>query len=83
MVEGSACSCYHPTWKPTSRIMATKMSRIISYVHVRSLPWAQCKRWIPVGSMGFGHIHRRRLAIERCGNLNCVRSTVEKIRENN
>ncbi len=26
MDEGSACSCYHPMWKPASCMMATNMS---------------------------------------------------------
>ncbi len=27
MIEGSACSCFHLTWKPTSRTMVAKVSR--------------------------------------------------------
>jgi hypothetical protein len=82
MVEENACSYFHPMWKPTSRVMATKVSQTTSYVFVHSLPWAQFKRWIPIGSMGCGHTHWGRLAIEKCGNLNYVWSNVEKIREN-
>jgi hypothetical protein len=37
VVEGSACNCFHPTWKPTSRVMATKVSQIASWVIVCSL----------------------------------------------
>jgi hypothetical protein len=38
VVEGSTCNYFHPTWKPTSHIMATKVSRIASWVQVHSLP---------------------------------------------
>jgi hypothetical protein len=36
--EGSECNCFHPTWKPTSCTMATKVSQIESFVFVSSLP---------------------------------------------
>jgi hypothetical protein len=48
--------------------MASKVSRIASWVHVRSLLWMQHKRWIPIRSMGCVHTHQ---------------SIVEKIREDN
>jgi hypothetical protein len=38
VVEGSACNCFCPMWKPTSHVMATKVLQIASWVLVRSLP---------------------------------------------
>jgi len=58
--------------KPTFRAIATKMSQATSWVFVRSLPWAQRKNWIPIGSMGCVHTHRRKPTIERCGSSSCV-----------
>ncbi len=40
MVKGSAYNCYHPMW---NRVMATKMSQIVSWVLLYSLLWSQCK----------------------------------------
>jgi hypothetical protein len=56
------CSCFQTTWKPTSHVMVPK-------VPMRSLPWAQYKRWIPIGSMGSVHAHWGRPVIEECGSL--------------
>jgi hypothetical protein len=50
--ERNTCSCFRPMWKPTSCAMAIKVSQSASGVHVHSLPWTQCKRWIPIRSMG-------------------------------
>jgi hypothetical protein len=50
MAKGSTCNCSQTMCKPTSHAMVTK-------VPMRSLPWAQCKRWIPIGSMGCVHAH--------------------------
>jgi hypothetical protein len=58
VVEGSTCNYFHPTWKPLSHTMTTKMLWITSWVPVHSLPWAQCKKWIPIGSMGCVHTHQ-------------------------
>jgi hypothetical protein len=38
VIEGNACNCSCPTWKPTSHIMVAKVSQIPSWVPMRSLP---------------------------------------------
>jgi hypothetical protein len=83
MVEGNACNYFCPTWKPTFCAMATKVLWIASWVLVRLLPWAQCKRWIPIKLMGCVHTHRRIPIIERCGSPNHVWNIEEKTKENN
>jgi len=70
-------------WKPASYTMARIVSRITSWVLVCSLPWVQCKRWIPIGSMGCVHIHWKRPVIEGCGNPNRVWSIVKKTKKDN
>ncbi len=82
-LKGNACSCSHPMWKSTSQIMITKMLWTISWVFVRSLPWAQHKRWIPRGSMGCVHTHCGRFTIEGCNSLNYILNIMEKIGEDN
>jgi hypothetical protein len=82
-LKGNACSCSHPTRKPTSHVMTTKVLWTISWVFVRSLPWVQHKRWIPIGSMGCVHTHWGRLAIEGCSSLSYIWSIMEKIGEDN
>jgi hypothetical protein len=81
VVEGSACNYFHPTWKPTSRVMATKVSQIAPWVLMCSLPWAQCKRWIPIKSMGCAH--RGMPTIEGWGSPSHVQSVASKIEEDN
>jgi len=34
-----------------------------------SLPWVQCKRWIPIGSMGCVHTNQKISRNERSGSL--------------
>jgi hypothetical protein len=34
-----------------------------------SLPWVQCKRWIPIGSMGCVHTNQKIPRNERSGSL--------------
>jgi hypothetical protein len=70
MFEGSTCSCFYPTWKLTSHTMATKVSQITSWVFMCSLPWAQRKKWIPIGLMGCVHTNQRILIIEGWGSPN-------------
>ncbi len=72
MVEGSACNYSCPTWKPTFPIMATKMLQIASWVFVRLLPWAQCKKRIPIKLMGCVHTHQGIPTIEGYGSPNHV-----------
>jgi hypothetical protein len=79
--EGSACSCFLITWKLTFRAIVAKVSWITSWVFVHSLPWTQHKKWIPIRSMGCVHTHQRILVIEGWGNLICIQSVVEKIKE--
>ncbi len=62
--------------------MATKVSQTTSWVLLRLLPWAQCKRWIPIRSMGYVHTHWR-LGIQGYDSLKHIRSDVEKIGEDN
>jgi hypothetical protein len=63
--------------------MATKMSRITSWVLMYSLPWVQHKRWTPITSMGCVHMHQRIFGIEGCGNPSCIRNVVKKDVQNN
>jgi len=83
MAKGNTCSYFRLTWKLASCAMETKMSRTTSWLPMRSLPWAQHKRWIPMKSMGCVHTHQRRLAIEWCDRASWVWSVVKKIREKN
>jgi hypothetical protein len=50
--------------------MATKVSQITSWVFMCSLPWAQRKKWIPIGLMGCVHTNQRILIIEGWGSPN-------------
>jgi hypothetical protein len=70
-------------WKPTARTMATKVLQITSWDQMRSLPWAQCKKWIPIRSMGCVQTHRKMLTIEGRGNPNHIRNIIEKNKEDN
>jgi hypothetical protein len=83
VVEGNACNCSCPTWKLASHIMATKVSWIPSWVPVRSLPWTQRKRWIPIGSMGCVHTHWGMLTIEGWDSPSRVWNVMQKTREDN
>jgi len=83
MVEGSVCSCFHPTWKPTSCATVAKVLRTTSWVPMCSLPWAWHKKWTHVTSMGCVHMHRGIPIIEGCDNSSCVWSTMEKDGEDN
>jgi len=83
VVEGNTCNCFHPTWKPAYQAMVAKVSRITSWVLVCSLPWAQHKRWIPIGLMGCVHTNQGMPAIEGWGNPSYVWSVVQKTKENN
>jgi len=78
VVEGSACNCSCLTWKLTFCIMVAKVSQIISWVLVRSLPWTQCKKWIPIRSMGCVHTHQGMFAIEGWGSPSRIQSVVKK-----
>jgi len=80
--KGSTC-CFRPMWKLTSYTMATKVSQTASWVLMHSLSWAQCKRWIPIGSMGCVHMHQRIPAIKGWGSPSHIWSIVEKIGEVN
>jgi hypothetical protein len=83
VAEGSTSSYSRPMWKPTSYTMAPKVSQTASWVPVHSLPWAQHKKWILIGSMGCAHTQQKRPAIEGCDSLNRVQSVVTKIGEDN
>jgi hypothetical protein len=64
MVEGIVCSYFRPMWKLASCAMVTKVSQTTSWVPMCSLPWAQCKKWIPIGSMGCVHTYRGGLQLK-------------------
>ncbi len=83
VVEGSACNCSRPTCKPTFHAMVAKVLQITSWDEMHSLPWTQCKKWIPIGSMGCVQTHRRMLIIERWCSLSRIWNIIEKTRENN
>jgi len=83
VVERNTCNYSCPMWKLASYAMVAKVSQITSWVPMCSLPWVQCKRWIPIGSMGCVHAHQRISAIEGWGNPSHVWSVVEKTREDN
>jgi hypothetical protein len=83
VVERNACNCCCPTWKPTFHAMAAKMLQITSWVPMCSLPWTQCKRWIPIGSMGCVHTHQGLFTIEGWGNISRIWNVVQKIGEDN
>jgi hypothetical protein len=63
--------------------MAAKVLQITSWVLVHSLPWTQCKRCIPIGSMGCAHTYWTIFAIEGWGNPSRIQNVVEKIKEDN
>jgi hypothetical protein len=83
VVKGSAYNCFNPMWKPTSCAMAIEVWWTSSWVLVHSLPWVQCKRWIPLKLMGCMHTHQGRHTIKGCDNPSHVWSNVEKTREYN
>jgi hypothetical protein len=83
VIERNTCNCFRPTWKLASHVMMAKLSWIALWVLMRSLPWTQCKKWIPIGLMGCVHAHQRMFTIEGWGSLSYVQSIVEKIGENN
>ncbi len=72
VIEKNACSCFHPMWKLTSCAIATKVSQIALEVPMHSLLWVQHKRWIPTGSMGCVHTHRKILVIKKWRNPNYI-----------
>jgi hypothetical protein len=65
VLNGSACSCSCPMWKPRFCAMTTNVSQITLWVIVRSLPWVQRKRWIHRAN-GCVHTHWGKLTIEGC-----------------
>ncbi len=79
MVEESAFNYFHPTWNLTFRTMVTKVSRTTSWILVCSLPWVQCMKWIPIGSMGCMHTHR----MNGCDTYTHIENIVEKTNEDN
>jgi len=81
VAKGNTCSCFHPIWKLASRTMMAKVFWTASWVLVCSLPWAQCKMWIPIRSMGWVCTHQGRPTIEGCGSPSYIWSVMEKIRE--
>ncbi len=83
VVERNACNCFCPKWKLISCATMAKVLQITTWVLVCSLPWLQCKRWIPIGSMGCVHAHGRKLTIEGWGSPSHVQSVVEKNKEKN
>jgi hypothetical protein len=78
MGERNACNSSCLMWKPSSCTTTTKTSQTTSWVHVHLLPWAQHRKWIPIGSMGCVHTNQGRPTFGGCGNSSCVRNVVEK-----
>jgi hypothetical protein len=64
-------------------LMVAKVSRIASWVPMRLFPWAQCKKWIPIESMGCVHTHWEMLPIEGWGSPSRIWSVVKKNGEDN
>jgi hypothetical protein len=83
VVERNACNCCCPTWKPTFHAMVAKMLWIASWVPMCSLPWTQCKRWIPIGSMGCVHTNQGLFTIEGWGNISRIWNVLQKSKEDN
>jgi hypothetical protein len=83
MVERNTCNYSHPTWKLTFHTIKAKVSWITSWVPIYLLPWAQCKRWIPIGLMGCVHMHQMITTIERWSSPSHIQSVVEKTKEDN
>jgi hypothetical protein len=83
VVEGNTCNCSCPTWKQASHTMMEKVSQIASWVPMHSLPWAQHKKWIPIGPMGCVHTHRGMPTIKGWGRPSCIWRAMQKIRKNN
>ncbi len=83
MIEGNACSYFHPMWKLTFHTMATKVLWTTSWDLVHLLPWMQHKKWIPIMSMGCVHTHPKILAIEGWGSPNHIWNVMKKIRGDN
>jgi len=83
MFEGNTCNYSHPMWKVASHVMATNVLRTTSWVLMCLLPWTQCKKWIPIMSMGCMHMHQRIPIIEGWSSLNHIRTAMEKTKEIN
>ncbi len=83
VIKGSICNCPCLTWKSASHTMAAKVSQITSWCLICPLPWTQCKRRIPIRSMGCAHTHWRIPTIEGWGNPSSLWNVVEKTKENN
>ncbi len=81
MVEGNACNCSCPMWKPTYHATVTKVLQITSWVPMCLLPWAQDKKWIPIGLMGCVHTHLGMPIIE--GSPRHIQNVVLKSGEDN
>jgi hypothetical protein len=75
--------CFRPMWKPTSRTMVTKVSRITSWVLMHSMPWTQRKRWTPIGLMGCVHTRWKMPTIEGWGSPSHIQNDVKKNGEDN
>ncbi len=83
VVEGSVGNCFCPMWKLAFRVMVAKVSWIASWVSVRSLPWTQLKRWIPIELMGCVHTHQGMPTTKERGSPSCIQNVVRKIGEDN
>jgi hypothetical protein len=77
MVEGSACICSHPTWKPASHAMMAKVLQTASWVPMHLLPWVQCKRWTPIKLMQYVHTNQKIPTIQGCGSPKHIKKTKE------
>ncbi len=83
VVEGNACNYFRPIWKPAFRPMPIKVSQIASWVLVHSLPWAQCKKWIPIELIGCVHTHQGMHVIEGWSSPSQIQNVVQDNGEDN
>lgn len=57
-------NCFYPRWKLNSQLMNTKVSHIASQcIPIHSLPSSHHKRWTRMRTVGYGHMHQKRLEL--------------------
>lgn len=72
----NACNCSCLTWRPTSHAIITKVSQTASRVPMHSLPWAQRKKWRPIGSSGCSTLYIMDYTLILCKNLNVLNGRI-------
>ncbi len=76
MTKINTCNCSHPTWRPTSHTMTTKVSQTASWVLMHLLPWAQHEKWIPIGSMGCNTLYIKDHTLILCKILSVLNGRI-------